>query len=209
MPLTPAPSPDTAAQPPAADPALAGFRPKPRPAAAAAPPAAADHTDAAPAGTAPDAAAQEPVSPLAVAVSLLPAARPADFSRPVAAALAAASASTAASAAASTAAQSLDPAVVESDGAGDTADVSPAIPTKASVARQATMKNALNMHQAALIGVFGAASSRKALVRLPSGRIVKVSVGDRVDGGKIAAIGEHEVHYVKNGRNIVLAMPKG
>ena len=35
-----------------------------------------------------------------------------------------------------------------------------------------------------------------------------LKVGDRVDGGKVAAIGEQELRYVKNGRNLVLALPK-
>ncbi|PIE16686.1 MAG: hypothetical protein CSA68_01595 [Rhodobacterales bacterium] len=80
--------------------------------------------------------------------------------------------------------------------------------TRASVAKLATMKNALKLRRTSLIGVYGKAGKRRALVRLASGRYVKVKVGQRVDGGKVAAIGEHELRYVKGGRTIVLRMPK-
>lgn len=86
---------------------------------------------------------------------------------------------------------------------------SPGIPSSASVARQATVKNALNLRQVNLIGVYGKASNRRALIRLSSGRYKKVKIGDRIDGGKVAAISESELRYVKNGRNVVLKMPRG
>jgi hypothetical protein len=86
--------------------------------------------------------------------------------------------------------------------------VVPSIPTTASVARQATVDNAINLKKTSLIGVYGTSSNRRALVRLPSGRYKKVQVGDRIDGGKVAAIGEDELRYVKSGRNLVLKMPK-
>ncbi|SIO12946.1 hypothetical protein SAMN05444722_0537 [Rhodovulum sp. ES.010] len=90
-----------------------------------------------------------------------------------------------------------------------TATVRPSIPTTASVARQATVSNAINLRQLNLIGVYGSSSDRRALVRLPSGRYEKVKVGDRIDGGRVAAIGESDLRYVKNGRNIVLDLPGG
>ncbi|MBO9396148.1 hypothetical protein J7400_05625 [Shimia sp. R9_2] len=88
------------------------------------------------------------------------------------------------------------------------ATVVPTIPSTASVARQATINNAINLRKTSLIGVYGTSSNRRALVRLPSGRYKKVQVGDRIDGGKVAAIGEDELRYVKSGRNLVLKMPK-
>ncbi len=87
--------------------------------------------------------------------------------------------------------------------------VAPKIPTSASVARQATLDNAINLRQVNLIGVYGTASNRRALVRLPSGRYKKVKVGDRIDGGKVVAIGETQLRYQKGGRNHVLEMPSG
>ena len=60
-----------------------------------------------------------------------------------------------------------------------------------------------------LIGVSGTSSQRRALVRLPSGRFVTVEVGDRLDGGQVAAIGESSLQYVKRGRTITLDVPTG
>lgn len=87
--------------------------------------------------------------------------------------------------------------------------VNPKIPTTASVARQATVRNAINLKKINLIGVYGKPSARRALVRMSNGRYKKVKVGDRIDGGRVAAIGERELRYIKSGRNVVLKMPKG
>ena len=86
--------------------------------------------------------------------------------------------------------------------------VAPSIPTTASVARNATQENAINLRKVNLIGVYGASNDRRALVRLSSGRYKKVEVGDRIDGGKVAAISNSELRYVKGGRTIVLKMPR-
>ncbi|PSL17126.1 hypothetical protein [Shimia abyssi] len=88
------------------------------------------------------------------------------------------------------------------------ATLTPKIPSTASVARQATIQNAINLNRINLIGVYGTSSNRRALVRLASGRYKKVQVGDRIDGGKVAAIGEQELRYIKSGKNFVLKMPK-
>ena len=87
--------------------------------------------------------------------------------------------------------------------------VSPRIPSSASVARSATVKNAINLSRVNLIGVYGKPSSRRALVRLASGRYKKVKIGDRVDGGRVSAIGEAQLVYTKSGRSVTLRMPKG
>jgi hypothetical protein len=81
--------------------------------------------------------------------------------------------------------------------------------TRSVVAKQATFANALNMSKVSLIGVFGSPSNRYAMVRQPGGRFVKVSVGDRIDGGRVAAISERELSYVKNGQTHRLSMPRG
>jgi Tfp pilus assembly protein PilP len=85
----------------------------------------------------------------------------------------------------------------------------PSIPSRASVTRAATEENVLRLNAVNLIGVYGSSSDRRALVRLRNGRYVKVEVGDRVDGGRVAAIGDDELRYVKGGRNITLKMPRG
>jgi hypothetical protein len=87
--------------------------------------------------------------------------------------------------------------------------VTPKIPSSASVSRQATLNNAINLRRVNLIGVYGTPSNRRALVRLPSGRYKKVKVGDSVDGGRIVAIGDSELRYQKSGRNLTLKIPSG
>ncbi|WP_338550689.1 hypothetical protein [Roseovarius phycicola] len=87
--------------------------------------------------------------------------------------------------------------------------VAPSAPTATTVARAATEQNVLKLRRVNLIGVYGSQSNRRALVRLPSGRYKKVQVGDRLDGGRVSAIGDSEIRYVKSGRNVVLKMPSG
>ncbi|MEM7632593.1 MAG: hypothetical protein AAF227_11365, partial [Pseudomonadota bacterium] len=87
--------------------------------------------------------------------------------------------------------------------------VTPAIPSSASVTREATVRNAINLRRVNLIGVYGTPSDRRALVRLANGRYQKVQVGDRFDGGRVSAIGDNELRYQKGGRNVVLKMPSG
>ncbi len=82
-------------------------------------------------------------------------------------------------------------------------------PTAQSVAAAATDQNAINLRQISLIGVYGNPSNRRALVRLGNGRFVKVSLGDRLDGGRVAAIGESYLDYTQRGRTYRLEMPRG
>lgn len=86
--------------------------------------------------------------------------------------------------------------------------VKPSIPSRTSVTKQATVRNAINLNRINLLGVSGKPASRSALVRLSNGRIKKVKVGDRIDGGRVSAIGDGELRYKKGSRNIVLKMPK-
>ena len=158
----------------------------------------------------------------AIAVSSRPAARPADIAASVAAALAKVEPQAPAVepvrvvAAVAPLPRPVVPvpdpqpqaAAPEADNEPEVATAMPAIPQNASVARQATLANAINLGKINLIGVYGTPSNRHALVRLASGRYVRVKVGDRVDGGQVAAISEQELRYIKNGRNLVLALPK-
>lgn len=101
------------------------------------------------------------------------------------------------------------PGTTQVASAAAVATVQPRIPSSASVAREATVSNAINLRRINLIGVYGKPSNRRALVRLANGRYQKVEVGDRLDGGRVAAIGNSELRYTKNGRNVVLDMPDG
>src|SRR6056297_2187281 len=162
---------------------LSGLRPRPRPASIAQATAVTSDPDAVAAAVAEavEEAAPEPsTTPQAVAASLKPRPRPGNFERIV-----------------RQAPQQRAAAVT----------VAPRIPSSASVARSATDRNAINMRQVNLIGVYGSPSNRRALVRLSNGRYQKVQVGDRMDGGRVSAIGDSELRYNKRGRDVVLRMP--
>ncbi len=131
-------------------------------------------------------------SELAIPVSMVPPSRPSNIAALVAAAEAAGNSGP-----------------VPPVAANQSDTVQPQIPTSASVTRAATEENAINLRRINLIGVSGAASNRRALVRMPSGRFVTVEVGDRLDGGRVAAIGEDALQYVKSGRTITLEVPTG
>ncbi|MCB1367298.1 MAG: hypothetical protein KDK00_06020 [Rhodobacteraceae bacterium] len=135
-----------------------------------------------------EASADASPSDLAVLTSFQPAHRPSDFSVTVANSRSQLGSTSEATA-----------PIVEDRG--------PVLPTRANVAKQATIKNAINLAQLNLIGVYGSASDRHALLRLPSGRFVKVKPGDRVDGGQVAAIGVDNLSYVKSGRSRMLKIP--
>ncbi|WP_375228221.1 hypothetical protein [Roseobacter sp. S98] len=185
---------------------LAAFRPPQRPQSlqeqAAALTAAANAAASAAAASAPRAGTAGslftgsdagPAPENAVAVSLRPEARPSDFSIRVARILQSAPAASA-------------PAAVTTASAAPRA-VAPRIPSSASAAREATEQNAINLRRVNLIGVYGKPSDRRALIRLGKGRYKKVQVGDRLDGGRVSAIGDAELRYRKGSRNIVLKMP--
>lgn len=89
----------------------------------------------------------------------------------------------------------------------ESAPIAPAIPTRANVAKQATLAGAINLRKVNLIGVYGTSSNRRALVRLSNGKMQRVKVGDRLDGGQVAAIGEREIRYIKSGRALLLSLP--
>ncbi|KCV80933.1 hypothetical protein ATO10_14819 [Actibacterium atlanticum] len=162
---------------------LAAIKPRPRPERPEAPAGATAPADA---ETAPSVADED--NPMAMASSIRPKARPTDFAKTVARAQEQANATP----------------VAAVPAASRTA---PPIPTSASVAKQATFQNGINLRDLNLIGVYGGAGDRRALVRLSSGRFVKVKVGDRLDGGKVASIGDDYLTYVKGGRNRTLDMP--
>jgi type IV pilus biogenesis protein PilP len=189
--------------------------------ALAAPAPAADAAEAEAALAA--AAAAEAANPSVVAISRRPAARPGDFSVAVEAAVAAAIRApepkpepepepepAPEKAAKKAPAPDLKPEEQdEIDEPEVAAGPAPKIPTKASVAKQATFKNAINLSKINLIGVYGTQSKRYALIRQANGKYKKVKVGDRIDGGRVEAITQSEVRYQKGGRLISLKMPKG
>ncbi len=211
---------DEAATAPAPDPALAGFRPLPRPGSlvpevdpAAPAPEPLDDASAAPADPSLNGlrplARPETVLPSIVAISKRPQARPGDLSGAVEAAVAAAvRAPEPEEVAAAAPGPELKPEEEEELDEPEVAAAAPSIPTRASVAKQATFTNAINLSRINLIGTYGTDSRRTALIRQANGRFKKVSVGDRIDGGTIQAITESEVRYQKGNRLITLEMPQ-
>lgn len=238
-PATAAPEADQGALTPDSLAAYAARRPAQRPASLAA--AAAAEADrarevaaaaAAAAAAASTAAAQQPEATAGLAPTRRPPARPADFSRAVAAAVAAAVAPPAPSTRTAPAAREPEPEpepqrTASRSGARDHTrgargeeevleDNEPEVsgraaqaPTRASVARQATVTGALNLGRTNLIGVFGTQNARYALVRESGGRLVRVKVGDRIDGGRVTAIGQTELSYQRGGQTVQLRMPRG
>jgi len=144
-------------------------------------------------------------SPLALAVSRKPAPRPKDMSRAVEAAVAVASRQPDPTPPVEEPKQKTE---TEADDEPEIARAMPRLPTKASVAKQATFVNAINLTKTNLIGVYGTPSNRYALIRQTTGRYKKVKVGDSFDGGRIAAITASEVRYQKSGKMLTLALPK-
>lgn len=235
-PTQPADAVATADALPPADPKLASVKPKARPAAVIRAAVTAQQNQDFVANAAVDAAlaearAQAAVlnNPTAQAVSLsdLPVRRPKGLVARVAAAAPVVADVTATDASAvdaalaeanQTAAQDVAPAdTATADAAAadqpldepePTAGV-PNMPTTKTVAKKSTLTNALNLGNINLIGVYGSANNRRALVRMASGRFIKVQIGDALDGGQVAAIGDNELTYVKSGRTIVLRMVKG
>ncbi len=76
------------------------------------------------------------------------------------------------------------------------------------VAALATQKDALELGDLNLIGVYGSEDSRRALVLFPSGKMVKIEIGQRFNGGKVVEIGANSVTYIKNNRDHVLKISK-
>lgn len=199
------PQDDGATLAPAADPRLANLRPAARPASFA--------TAFAPAATAPVAASNNgslalvapdgQISPTGLMISRRPAARPEDMRRAIEEAVAAVARLPEPNAPP----PEPDSPEAEPEPEPEVASAAPRIPSSANVAKQATINNAINLRELNLIGVYGTQSERYALVRNPNGRYVKVSVGDRLDGGRVAAITSSELRYEKRGRMVVLALP--
>ena len=202
-----------AALPDPVDPAHAAKKPRPRPAAIvqraeAARAQAAAIAEAAEAAARAEVEALASATPAAVASSRRPMERPSSLAKAVEAAV---------SDAVTEAVSAPPPAPTEAPAPAPAAEPEeidepepvqsvPNMPTTVTVAKQATVKNAIDLGKINLIGVYGSSSSRRALVRMPTGRLIKVKIGDRLDGGKVAAIGDSELTYVKNGRSYVLKM---
>ena len=83
----------------------------------------------------------------------------------------------------------------------------PTAPTRSSVAQAATVEDVLKLRKINLIGIFGSKTAPSALVRLTNGRVLKVSLGELLDGGRVTAIGRSSLTYNRSGKSITLNMP--
>ena len=72
----------------------------------------------------------------------------------------------------------------------------------------ATSKQILNFERINLIGVNGTTKKRSALVRLLDGEIVKIGIGDSLNGGQVVDISPATLTYLKSGKSIMLTLPK-
>ena len=151
------------------------------------------------AAAAPPSAIRNPTAS-AIAVSPRPSPRPRNFATVVASATALATRQADRNTAASTSA-----AVVAAPRTAPTSSGS----TTPSVARAATVDNAINLRNMNLIGVYGKPGARRALIRLSNGRFVKVEVGSNLDGGRVTAIGDNALNFVKRGQTYALQLPAG
>jgi hypothetical protein len=85
----------------------------------------------------------------------------------------------------------------------------PTATSRKAATRAATQTNVINLRNINLIGITGTSRLRNALVRLPNGQVVKVRIGDRLDGGRVTDISTKSQTDTKSGRSITLDKPRG
>lgn len=73
----------------------------------------------------------------------------------------------------------------------------------------ATSKDVLDRRGADVIGLFGTQGHMSALIRLSSGTIKRVEVGEKIGFNRIVAIDEQGVIISRNGHNQRLSLPSG
>lgn len=198
----PAIRPDGLAPQIASDPALAGKLPLARPEAVL------DAANAAQIASASLADVNAPRSPYAVTISRLPVPRPNNLNTTIEAPQAVAAAPEIAAPEVAAPEVAAGNVPIEADNEPEVVAAKSSGP-RTVVSRNATFKNAINLSKVNLIGVYGSQANRYALIRQSNGRFKKVYVGDRFDGGLVAAITENELRYSKGGQMLALQMPKG
>jgi hypothetical protein len=70
----------------------------------------------------------------------------------------------------------------------------------------ATISDEINLKKLNVIGIFGTDTDLGALLRSPTGRIVKVKVGDRAFGGRVVGIDRGTVRLLKSKKNMTLKL---
>ncbi|GIX15528.1 MAG: hypothetical protein KatS3mg118_3487 [Paracoccaceae bacterium] len=72
----------------------------------------------------------------------------------------------------------------------------------------ATEPGVLRLDQMALIGVFGASGSRRALIRLPDGSFRRLARGDRIEGWRVTAIDTDSLRLARGAETRILRLPR-
>ena len=75
------------------------------------------------------------------------------------------------------------------------------------IAANATEANALPLNRLVLLGTFGDAKAPAALIRMPSGDVVKVTKGEKTKMGEVVGISDGLVIFAKHDRTTRLSMP--
>ena len=84
----------------------------------------------------------------------------------------------------------------------------PSIPKRASIVGNSTLKNLIELNRTNLLGIFGKRSGRIALIRLSSGNMVKVKVGQQFGNGwKVIGIDLDKIHITNGSRQETLRIP--
>ena len=83
----------------------------------------------------------------------------------------------------------------------------PSFPKRASVISNATMNDILELNRTNLIGIFGTEFNAAALVRLSSGQVIKVKVGDQFQGWRVFAIDRDKIHLANGNKQETLRLP--
>lgn len=83
----------------------------------------------------------------------------------------------------------------------------PSFPRRASIVNNATISDIIELNRTNLIGVFGTKQNAIALIRLASGRVIKVKVGDKFDGWKVLGIYEDKIELANGKKQEILRLP--
>jgi hypothetical protein len=79
-------------------------------------------------------------------------------------------------------------------------------PAASRSARAPREQDGLQRNAVSLVGIFGSAEHRRAILRLPNGQMQKVRPGDRVQGTQVAAVGTDTVRLTGGGRDTLLRL---
>ncbi|MGB0505018.1 MAG: hypothetical protein ACPGGK_02385 [Pikeienuella sp.] len=80
--------------------------------------------------------------------------------------------------------------------------------TGPALGRAATVRDAIALDDISLLGVFGSVKSRRALLRMPDGAVVRVAKGDVFDGWTVKSIERSKLNISRDGTARTLVVPR-